>query len=82
MSYAKRRLKEKSSRKFRIVILLWEVEPRLNIYSKSSIVSSWKNIRTIRRFERDFDVLPKALSFYNLLTERLKEFWNRVTLQR
>jgi len=72
---------KKKVKKFRIVILLWEVEPRVRLY-KEQLVSEFKSIETRRRFERDFDELGKAVSVYNVLTEKLKEFWQSVTLRR
>ena len=70
----KRRLDRKKPKKFRVVILLWEVEPELRFH-RGKLTSASHFIKVRKRFEKEFDLYSQALSIFNFLHEKLRSYW-------
>lgn len=81
MSYARRRAEElsiKRPKKFRVIILLWEVEPELELH-RGALTSASKFIKVRKRFEREFTLYSHAISVFNFLKVKLRDYWTEVT---
>ena len=75
--YKRRRLGRKKPKKFRVVILLWEVEPELK-FRDGRLTSVSQFVKVRKRFEKEFDLYSHAISIFNFLHKKLREYWREV----
>lgn len=71
----------KKPKKYRVVILLWEVEPELRFH-RGELTSASHFIKVRKRFEKEFDLYSQALSIFNFLHEKLRTYWHEIVATR
>lgn len=85
MSYAKKRAEGEpiggKPKKFRVIILLWEVEPELRFH-KGELTSASHFIKIRKRFEKEFNSYSQAVSIFNFLHKKLRSYWHEVMVHR